>query len=109
MSRRIRGAGRIVNLKVMSTQLDHPHRETLDRIFARPSSGNVEWRQVLSLLEALGAVRRLHNGKLEIRLGSEIETVERPAGKDVDEQLLEDLRRILLSAGYVPSTRRRNP
>jgi len=31
------------------------HRKTLELIFARPVSANVQWHDVVSLLEALGA------------------------------------------------------
>lgn len=31
------------------------HQKTLDLIFSRPVSGNVQWRDVVSLLSALGA------------------------------------------------------
>jgi hypothetical protein len=32
------------------SHLSHEHRETLERVFAHPTSGNIEWRQVRSLL-----------------------------------------------------------
>ena len=38
-------------------------------------------------------------GKLEVTVGSEIEVLQPPAGKDVDEQLLVDVRRMLTEAG----------
>ena len=36
----------------MAADLNHHHRVTLEKIFSHPLSGNVEWRQVRSLLEA---------------------------------------------------------
>jgi len=57
--------------------LNNRHRDTLRQIFAHPVSHNVEWRAVLSLLEAVG--------------------------KDIDAQMVADLRRMLSSAGYHPS------
>lgn len=79
--------------------LNYHHRDTLGKIFGHPSSGNVEWREVLSLLEAVGTVEREHNGKLRVRLGPESEVFRRPHGKDVDRQTLVDLRRMLTEAG----------
>jgi hypothetical protein len=38
----------------MAADLNHHHRVTLEKIFSHPLSGNVEWRQVLSLVEAVG-------------------------------------------------------
>jgi hypothetical protein len=65
-----------------------------------PASGNVEWRQVLSLLEAIGEVSEEHNGKLKVTLEPETEVLHPPRGKDVDEQTIVDLRRMLDQAGY---------
>lgn len=78
------------------------HRDTLEKIFEHPSSGNVEWRQVRSLLEAVGTVVQEPNGKLRVTLGPETEVITPPRGKDVATQLLVDLRRMLRSAGLHP-------
>jgi len=83
--------------------LDAEHRETVEHIFARPSSGNVEWRRVRSLLQAVATdVVDEHDGKLRVTLGSETEVFDRPHGKDVDTQMLVDLRRMLTRAGITP-------
>ena len=87
----------------MATELDHRHRDTVEKIFSH-SSGNVEWRQVLSLLEAIGATQEEHNGKLKVTLGTETEVLHPPRGKDVDTQMLVDLRRMLTQAGFAPTT-----
>ena len=86
----------------MAAELGHHHRDTLDKIFSHSSSGNIEWRQVLSLLEALGTTRRRPNGKLEVTLGPETEILKPHSGKDIDEQTLVDLRRMLTNAGFAP-------
>jgi hypothetical protein len=86
---------------IAATNLNSDHRDTLERIFAHPSSSNIEWRQVLSLLEALDAVTEKPNGKFEVRLGGEVEVLDRPDGKDVDRQMIVDLRRMLSHAGDV--------
>ena len=86
----------------MVADLDHRHRDTLEKIFSHPSSANIEWRQVLSLLEAVGAMRKEHNGKLKVTLGSETEIFEPPRGKDIDQQMTVDLRRMLANAGFAP-------
>jgi hypothetical protein len=83
----------------MSAHLDAERRDTVEQIFNRPSSGNVEWRRVRSLLEAVGAVDEEHDGRLRVTLGDETETFDRPHGKDVDVQMLVDLRRMLTRAG----------
>jgi hypothetical protein len=78
------------------------HRKTLEEIFGHPSSANIEWRRVRSLLEALGAVIEEPNGKLRVTLGTETEVLEPPREKEIDRQLIVDLRRMLTRAGVVP-------
>jgi hypothetical protein len=87
----------------MAADLNHHHRVTLEKIFRHPLSGNVEWRQVLSLLEAVGTTTQEPNGKVKVELGGRTEVVQPPDGKDVDRQLIVDLRRMLTSAGLEPS------
>jgi hypothetical protein len=82
--------------------LNNHHRDTLEQIFSHPANRNVEWRQVLSLLENIGTVTEEHNGKLKVTLGPETELLPVPHGKDVDVQLLVDLRRMLKQAGFAP-------
>jgi hypothetical protein len=83
--------------------LDGRHRDTLRQIFQHPASHNVEWHAVLSLLEAVGSVAVRHDGKVAVKIGAEQEFLEPPAGKDIDAQMLVDLRRMLRGAGYEPS------
>jgi hypothetical protein len=87
----------------MAADLNHHHRVTLDKIFRHPLSGNVEWRQVLSLLEAVGTTTQEHNGKVKVELGGQTEVFQPPEGKDVDRELIVDLRRMLTYAGLEPS------
>jgi hypothetical protein len=86
----------------MAADLSHRHRDTLQRIFSHPSSGNIEWRQVLSLLETVGTTTEEHNGKVKVALGPETEVLQPPRGKDVDHQMIVDLRRMLTLAGFAP-------
>ena len=87
---------------MLSVDLDAEHRNTVEHIFARPSSGNLEWRRVRSLLDQVATVTEEHNGKLGVTLGGETEVLETPRGKDVDTQMLVDLRRMLTRAGITP-------
>lgn len=81
------------------TEVHGDHRATLEKILRHPAGGNIEWRQVRSLLEALGATTEEHNGKLEVTLGGESEVLQPPHGKDIDRQMIVDLRRMLRHAG----------
>jgi hypothetical protein len=86
----------------VTAEVSAAHRKTLEEIFGHPSSANIEWRRVRSLLEALGAATEERNGKLRITLGAETEVLQPPRGKDIDRQLIVDLRRMLGRAGFVP-------
>jgi hypothetical protein len=86
----------------LDTELNNHHRDTLRKIFSHPASGNLEWRQVISLLETVGSVVEEHNGKFKVTLGPETEVMQRPRGKDVDTQMVVDLRRMLKGAGVSP-------
>ena len=87
----------------MAADLSNHHRVTLEKIFSHPLSGNVEWRQVLSLLAAVGTTTQEPNGKVKVELGGETEVFQPPADKDVDRRLVVDLRRMLTNAGLGPS------
>jgi len=86
-----------------SQHLDSRHRDTLRQIFEHPTSHNIEWRAVMSLLDAVGTVTVRHDGKVEVKVGAELEFLDPPSGKDVDDQMVVDLRRVLTSAGYRPA------
>jgi hypothetical protein len=82
--------------------LSNHHRTTLRQIFQHPVSHNLEWRAVVSLLEAVGSVTEHHDGKLAVTVGSQTVFLDRPAGKDVDVETVADLRHLLTVAGYQP-------
>ena len=86
----------------MTKRVTADHRATLERIFRHPASGNIEWRQVRSLLETLGAVSEERNGKLKVTLGGDTEVLQPPRDKDIDAQMIVDLRRMLTRAGIAP-------
>jgi hypothetical protein len=83
----------------VSVDLNADHRDTLEKILRHPAGGNLEWRQVRSLLDAIATVTEEHNGKLEVTLGGETEVLQPPRDKDVDKQMIVDLRRMLRRAG----------
>jgi hypothetical protein len=86
----------------MAAHLDNHHRRTVEAIFAHPTGANIEWREVRSLLAAVGEVEEEHNGKLKVTLGPETEVIHPPRGKDTDKQTVADLRRMLSEAGLAP-------
>jgi len=80
--------------------LNGHHRDTLLQIFQHPTSHNVEWHDVISLLEATGEVEERRDGKFHVRLGEATDTFTKPKGKDIDVQQVVDLRRLFTQAGY---------
>lgn len=87
----------------MPEHLNNHHRDTVEKIFGHPASGNVEWRQVVSLLQNIATTTQEHNGKLRVTLGPETEVFQPPHDtNDVDVQTVVDLRRMLTQAGYAP-------
>ncbi len=80
--------------------LSSHHRDTLLQIFQEKTNHNVEWHDVVSLLEAVGSIEQQHDDMFLFRVGQETEVLRRPNEKDIDGQQLVDLRRILTSAGY---------
>jgi len=79
----------------LSDSLDNEQRKTLEQIVDHRSGANIEWRHVRALLEALGTVTEEHNGKVRVTVDGVSEVFEPPREKDVDEELLSDLRRML--------------
>jgi hypothetical protein len=82
--------------------LENHHRSTLRQLFQHPVSHNIEWRSVLTLLEAVGTVTERRDGKVLVVVGSESTFFDPPAGKDIDTQTVLDLRRMLTAAGFEP-------
>ena len=84
--------------------LSAAHRDTLATIFRHPTSHNIEWHDVLSLLEAVGSVKERHDRKYLVTVGTVTEVIERPRHKDIDTDEVANLRRLLSQAGYGDQT-----
>jgi hypothetical protein len=80
--------------------LSNHHRNTLRQLFQHPVSHNIEWHAIVSLLETVGSVAEQHGGKLAVTLGGQTEFLDPPTHKDIDTQMVVDLRRILTNAGF---------
>jgi hypothetical protein len=80
--------------------LNNHHRNTLRQVFQHPVGHNIEWRAVVSLLEAIGSVVERRDGKVAVIVGSETAFFDPPAHKDIDTQTVVGLRRMLTTAGY---------
>ena len=83
--------------------LNSEHRDPVAKILGHPTSANIEWRQVVSLLEAIATVTVGKNGELKVTLGSHTEFVHEPHGKDIEIETVVALRRMLKQAGFAGS------
>lgn len=83
-------------------RLNSHQRDTLAHVFRHPLSHNVEWHDVLSLLNALGSVQETHKGHLLATIGDQTETFEQSRHKEVDAEQLALLRRFLRRSGVGP-------
>jgi hypothetical protein len=79
--------------------LDAHHQATVKKIFGHPVGHNIQWHDVLSLLESVGTVEAEHDGRHKVTVGSETQTFDAPRHQDIDEQQVVDLRRMLRGAG----------
>ena len=66
-----------------ASHLSANHRDTLLQIFQHPTSHNIEWHAVLSLLEAVGEVDERQGREYSVALGGEVPCVRRapPQGR----------------------------
>ncbi|NNN08850.1 MAG: hypothetical protein HKL85_06600 [Acidimicrobiaceae bacterium] len=86
--------------------LNNHHRDTLVKIFQHPTSHNIEWNDVVSLLTVTGSIDEHRDGKFEVHLETEVRYLDRPKHKDIDVQMVVDLRHMLTDAGYGPEVDR---
>lgn len=85
---------------VISERVNHHHRDTIVTLFAHPTSHNLKWVDVISLLNAVGSVEEKPDGRIRVSLGNEVEGFE-VHEKDVTIEQIADLRRMLRAAGIV--------
>ena len=83
-------------------RLDAHHRATVVKIFNHPVSHNIQWHDVLSLLEKVAVVTENSEGRYTVSLGSETQTFHAPRHHDISEDQVIDLRRMLAGAGITP-------
>jgi len=84
-------------------KLDAHHRKTVEKLFTHPTSHNIQWHDVLSLLQAVAVIDEAKEGRYKVTLGPETQTFDAPRGTDIDTQMVVDLRRMLKGAGIEPS------
>jgi hypothetical protein len=80
------------------------HRKTMEQIFARPTSGNIKWNDIESLLVSLGAELSEREGsRTGVRLFGERRVFHRPhPSPDTDKGAVASIRKWLEENGVHP-------
>jgi hypothetical protein len=76
----------------------------MTKILQHPVSHNIEWNDVLSLMNAVGEVEEKHDGKFTFSVNGETLALERPSHKDLDTQAVIDLRKLLTNVNVDPTS-----
>ena len=79
-------------------------RRTLDALFAHPTSANIQWRDVETLLRELGAdISEREGSRVAVILFGEVRVFHRPhPGPNTDKGAVASIRKWLEQHGVVP-------
>jgi len=83
-------------------KLDHHHRTTAARVFRHPTSHNIQWHDVQSLLESLGECRETKHHSFELTLDDQVVIFRGPLARDLTDEHVCELRRVLRGVGITP-------
>src|SRR5580704_8796689 len=78
------------------------HRRTFEALFRHPTAHNLEWNDVVTLFEKIGAVYRKPNDQFAFDVGGEHLVMHKPHTKDLTSSEVVDLRKLLERAGWSP-------
>jgi len=83
----------------MSSKLDHHHRHTVAQIFGHPVGRNIQWRDVVCLLERFGEVFETHRGFWACTIESTTYSLGRVRGRDLSVDQVMRVRHLLRDLG----------
>jgi len=89
-------------MTMTSTHLNGHHRKTLASLLQHPASHNLEWHDVLSLLNHLGTVNERQGAGHDIAIGADRIQLGRSHDKDLTSDEIRHLRAFLTKAGLSP-------
>ncbi len=80
------------------------HQRTLELVFARPTSANIQWRDMESLFQAMGAeVSRREGSRVAVVLFGEVKVFHRPhPSPNTDKGAVASIRKWLEQHGVEP-------
>jgi hypothetical protein len=74
--------------------------KVLESVFRHPTAHNLEWMNVVRLMEKIGTVQVEGNDRFAFAVGTERHVMHKPHGKDLGSSDVADLRRFLSRAGW---------
>jgi hypothetical protein len=80
------------------------HRRTLEALFRHPAAHNLEWMDVVALIEKIGAVHQKADNRFAFDVGAEHHLMHKPHAKDLTSSEVVDLRHFLQRAGWSPES-----
>ena len=80
------------------------HHRTLEALFRHPTAHNLEWMDVVALIEKIGAVQQKADNKFAFDVGREHYLMHKPHSKDLTSSEVVDLRHFLQRAGWSPES-----
>jgi hypothetical protein len=86
----------------MATKLDHHHRHTVAQIFGHPVGHNIQWRDVVNLLERFGDVFESHRGCYAVSVGASTVSLGRVRGRELTTDQVVRVRHLLVDLGVRP-------
>ena len=78
------------------------HLRTLEALFRHPPAHNLEWMDVVALIEKIGVVQERGNNKFSFDVGGEHYLMHKPHTKDLASSEVADLRHFLQRANWSP-------
>ena len=78
------------------------HLRTLEALFRHPPAHNLEWMDVVALIEKIGSVHQKGDNKFTFDVGGEHHLMHKPHTKDLTSSEVVDLRHFLQRAGWSP-------
>ncbi len=87
----------------MSIKLDHHHRHTVEQIFGHPIGHNIQWRDVVCLLDRFGETHESHRGGMALTIDGVTTSFGRVRGRDLSEDQVMRVRHLLQSLGVSAS------
>ncbi|MGA2562141.1 MAG: hypothetical protein ABSF96_01135 [Steroidobacteraceae bacterium] len=83
-------------------ELHGAHLRTLEALFRHPPAHNLEWMDVLSLIEKIGTAQEKSNNKFSFEVAGQHYLMHKPHTKDLTSTEVTDLRHFLQRAGWSP-------